>query len=412
MSLRQNINDYLKNRKNYRAIHLKVLLYMAWKNLISKKLRTALTISGVVIGITAIFFLLSFGLGIQQLVTKQVVGDRSLKSIDINTPNSKVLKLNEEFVNKVKSYPHVDKVGTEYSFPGAISYKGGEIDSVVYGINDDYQKLLTLNLTSGRLLKSDDNKAILINKSALDTIGLKDKPVDQKLTITIPLKNSSQKAQQIKEEFTIVGVVDSGAGSEIFMPDHVFSLAGVTTYQQVKVVADKNDNVASLRKQIESNGFQTTSLGDTLVEMNRIFKFFNVILVSFGSIGMVVSILGMFNTLTISLLERTKEIGLMITLGGRPSDMRKLFILEAVVISIVGAIIGIIGAVMIGRLVNIVMNGFAAHRGVTERFNLFSTPMWAIGAIVLMTTVVGLVVVYFPARRAEKISPIDALRRE
>lgn len=415
MKLLSNLKDYIKNRRNYRAIHLKVLLFIAWKNLSSKKLRTALTVSGVVIGITAIFFLLSFGLGLQQLVTRQIIGDKSLKAVDISTPNSRILKLNEDAINKFKSYPHVEKVGTEYSFPGAISYKGGEIDSVIYGINADYQKLITMNLVKGRLLNESDNKSIVINKSALDALGFKEKPenaLDKKLAVSVPLKNASTKQQQVSGEFTIVGVIDSGSGSEIFMPDHIFSIAGVQNYQQVKIIADRTENVVGLRKQIESNGFQTGSLADTLQEINKVFKFFNVILVSFGSIGMIVSILGMFNTLTISLLERTKEIGLMITLGGRPSDMRKLFILEATVISLVGAIIGIGGAIMAGKAVNLIMNTFAARRGVTDRFDLFSTPIWAVGGIILFTVIVGLGVVYFPARRAEKISPIDALRRE
>src|SRR5206468_3453072 len=110
------------------------------------------------------------------------------------------------------------------------------------------------------------------------------------------------------------------------------------------------------RKQIESMGFLTTSPIDTIEQINQMFKFFNVLLAGFGAIGMIVAVLGMFNTLTISLLERTKEVGLMITLGGRNRDMRKLFIFEAVLLSVAGAVIGIVSAIILGQIINLVMN--------------------------------------------------------
>src|SRR6185369_16117416 len=140
--------------------------------------------------------------------------------------------------------------------------------------------------------------------------------------------------------------------------------------------------------------------------------FFNIVLAGFGAIGMIVAVLGIFNTLTISLLERTKEIGLMITLGGRNRDMRKLFIFEAVLLSFAGAVIGIICAIIFGQLINLGMNLVSQHRGVTERFQLFANPWWLILGLVTFMLLVGLIVVFIPARRAARINPIDALRRE
>ncbi len=100
-------------KKHYTAIPLRMVIYIAWRNLVSKKLRTFLTIFGVIIGIGAIFFLLSFGLGIQNLVTKEIVGNSSVKSIDISSANSKVVQLNNEQVDKIKNLPHVEKYGLQ-----------------------------------------------------------------------------------------------------------------------------------------------------------------------------------------------------------------------------------------------------------------------------------------------------------
>ncbi len=401
-------------KRHYNAVKLRIILYMAWRNLVYKKLRTILTLMGIVIGIGAIFFLVSFGLGLQQLVAKEVIGDASIKAVDISSPNSKLVKLDVPQVNKIRTYPHVSKVGTQYSFASSLRFKGGEVDSVAYGVDKNYQEMSELNLVAGRLLKPDDNKSLVINKSALKALSISDagKAIDKPLSVNIPLQLSGAKEKEIKSNFTIVGVIDSGSGSEVFIPGSLFEVAGVPSYKQVKVIADDTSNIPGLRKQIESSGLQTTSPIDTLDQINQIFRFFNVVLVGFGAIGMIVAVLGMFNTLTISLLERTKEIGLMMTLGGRRSDMRKLFIIEACLLSVIGALLGICFAFVNGRVVNIIMNNFAHRRGVNESFTLFSNPIWLILALVGFMLATGLAVVYIPARRAEKINPIDALRRE
>lgn len=413
--LKNKVKETFPRRKKiYTSVRSKVLFSIAWKNLYAKKLRSLLTIFGVVIGIGAIYFLMSFGLGLQKLVTDEIIGDQSIKSIDISTPNSRIIKLDEETANKIKSFQNVEKVGVQYSYPGSLQRDGGEVDSVAYGIDLSYQDMTNLNLAHGRLLSSEDYRAVIINTSALEAIGITEpsKAVGQKLKITIPLNDSSLEQDSVEDEFEIVGVIDSGSGSEIFVPAANFSALGVTTFKNIRVIADDAENVPEVRAQIESIGFQTTSPIDTLDQINQIFRIFTFILIGFGSIGMIVSVLGMFNTLTISLLERTREIGLMMALGSRNSDMRKLFIFEAVLISFFGSVVGILLAIIAGQIVNFMMNRFSAARGVNESFQIFSNPLWAILLLIGFTIFVGLLVVFIPARRAQKINPIDALRRE
>lgn len=401
-------------RKQYKPIKSSILLYIAWQNFTSKKLRSFLTVFGVIIGVSAIFFLVSFGIGIQQLVTNQVVGDKSLKAIEVTSPNSKIIRLSEKMINTFKTYPHVKKVGLQYSFPGILSFSGGEADSVIYGVNQDYQNLSSLVLLKGRLLEASDSRAVVLNLSALKAVGI-DNPaeaISRDIKVTVPLERAKAKQSKISDTFTIVGVIESGSGSELFMPSSLFDIAGVPSYNQAKVVLDDIANVSTARKQIESTGFQTSSLTDTLTEIDNIFKFFNLILIGFGSIGMIVAVLGMFNTLTISLLERTREIGLMMALGARGRDVSRLFVFEAVLISLVGAVSGIILAFISGRIVNLYINVGARGRGVTESFDLFATPLVAVIGVMAITVIVGMVVVFLPARRAKHIDPIDALRRE
>ena len=388
---------------------------MAWRNLVTKKLRSFLTILGVIIGIGAIFFLLSLGLGLQDLVTNEIIGNQSVKSIDITSPNSRILKLDKTASDKIKDLPHVNTLGNSYSFAGSLKLNSSEVDTIVYGVDTNFQDLTDLSVTEGRLLTKDDVNSVFVNKAALQSIGITDekKVIDQQLHLKIPLEVTKEGApDSIDQSFKVVGVIDSGAGSEVFISGVLFDQAQVEQYAQVKLVADDTLNIPSLRKQIESMGFETTSPVDTIDQINQIFKYFNVVLVGFGAIGMIVAVLGMFNTLTISLLERTREIGLMVALGGRHKDMRKLFILEAVLLSLIGSIIGIILAMIAGEIVNFGMNKLASGRGVTDSFDLFATPPWLILSLVGFMVLVGLCVVLLPARRAEHINPIDALRRE
>lgn len=404
-------------RQQYPSIPKRTVVYMALRNLTHHKLRTILTLVGIVIGIGSIYFLLSFGLGLQQLVTNQVIGNQSLKSIDVSTQNSKIIKLDDTVYTKIRNLPHIARAGATYAYAGDIKAKGGESDVIVYGPDVNYQAMDNLLLAKGRLLKRNDQNVVLVNKVALRAIGINDvsDALDKKITVRVPLSAADVNkghAVEVTKELSIVGVVDSGEGGELFVPSHIFQTAGVDIYSNIRLEADKNEYVSALRRQVESLGLLTSSPSDTVGQVNQMFTFFNVILGGFGAIGMVVAVLGMFNTLTISLLERTQEIGLMVALGGRHRDMRRLFIAEAMLLSLLGAASGMILAIAGGQIINIVMNNLARSRGVTDEFGLFAHPPSLMIAVLLFMMVVGLIVVYFPARRAANINPIDALRRE
>ncbi len=406
----------MQSKRRYASIPAHVLMYMAWRNLVSKKLRSFLTMLGVMIGIGAIFFLFSLGLGLQSLVTNEIIGNQSIKSIDVTSPNSRILKLDNAATDKIGGLPHVSKIGSSYAFAGGLKFNSSEVDTIVYGVDKGYQELANLNLTKGRMLEANDGDAVFVNRSVLQAVGINNPEdiLDKKLNLKIPLHITAQDGSDkaIDQSFAIVGVIDSGSGNEVFIPKTYFDLARVDQFSQVKLLADDTANISGLRKQIESLGFETTSPMDTIDQINQMFKYFNIVLVGFGAIGMIVAVLGMFNTLTISLLERTREIGLMVALGARHKDMRKLFVLEAVLLSFIGAVFGIILAMIGGQFVNIGMNQLAMKRGVTDRFDLFATPPWLIASLIGFMVLVGLIVVFFPARRAEHINPIDALRRE
>ncbi len=411
-------------KQKYQAKYIKfrILILMAYKNLIFKKLRTWLTIGGVVIGIGAIVFLVSLGLGLQRLVTKEVVGSKSVKAIDVTNPKPKVLHLNKDMIAKFENYSDVSDIGKTYSFAGKVSYQNSTTDSVIYGANQSYLDLSSLRLVAGNKLALDNSSDILVNVSLLKTMGINDpsKVVGKKMKIIVPddknttIKTTSTKSESsdFTKEMTIIGVLETGSGAEVFATDKIFEQAGYGDYSQLKVVVNNGSKVASTRKQIESFGLSTSSPIDTIEQINQVFTILNVLLAGFGGIGMVIAVLGMFNTLTISLLERTREIGLLVSLGARKRDIRRLFIIEALVLSFFGASIGIIAAWGFGSSVNAFLMNYAKNKGVSQNISMFYIPVWLILGILIFTCLIGFIVVAYPARRAGRISPIDALRHE
>ncbi|HPR09093.1 ABC transporter permease [Candidatus Saccharibacteria bacterium] len=402
--------------KDRPTVQPRVLAMIAYRNLLQKRLRTLLTVSGIAIGIGSVYFLLSFGIGLQRLVANQVIGNQSIRTIDVKPTNSSIIKLDDIAVQRISEVPDVKEIGKIYYFPGSFKLNNSETDSIVYGIDKGYEQLTYLNLIKGELLKDTAVKnPIVMNKAALEAIGLGKDPsivIGKSIDITVPLPKIQSQSKVYQRSMQIVGVIDSGSGAEIFIPSTEFRQLGVPALTQLKVGVDSVETVSKARAQIESIGLETSSPVDTLNEINKVFNYLNLILIGFGGIGMLIAILGMFNTLTISLLERTKEIGLMVALGARSVDMKRLFIFEALFLSLVGATLGIVGAVGLGWLINIVMNMLAAGRGVKDGFQLFAHPYQLVFGVIGFMVIVGLLVVVLPARRAQKISPIDALRRE
>ena len=401
-------------------IRMRILLSMAYKNLLFKRLRTFLTVLGVVIGIGAIVFLVSLGLGLQKVVTDEIVGSNSVKAIDVSSPKPKTIKLNEDAVNKFAQYPKVESVAQTFSFAGKVVFQSSNTDTVINGSDQNYLELSSFKLVEGEKIAIPSDDQVIVNTSLLKTIGISDnaKIMKQKIKLVIP-KDKRQEASggaEVKEDFekevTVVGVIDSGSGAEVFTTYTLLLSSGFQDYNQVKVVVNTKEDVPAVRKQIESLGFITASPVDTLEQINQVFTILNFLLAGFGGIGMVIAVLGMFNTLTISLLERTKEIGLLISLGARRKDVKRLFVIEALALSFMGAVFGLIAAWGLGKGINMALYNLAQSRGVLDTFSVFFIPIWLIIGILAFTAITGLIVVAYPPRRASRISPIDALRHE
>ena len=393
-----------------RHARLHDLLYMAYANLRSKKFRSSITIIGIAIGAGSIFLLMSFGLGLQNLVTKQISDGISVNTIDVSVAGSRLLKIDDDAIRNMSAIDGVTDASGFFAQASKLKISGASADAVLYGIDDLYLKTGNFTLVAGRNIDPTKSNEIMIGSSILEALGMTDftKVIDTKVRVQSKLSDD----ENIDRDFTVVGVVSSSDGSESFVSSNIFYDLEADKYVGVKVLATDRDHVPTIRQTIEGMGYVTASPVDTLNQVDQFFRVLRLILVGFGTIGMVIAILGMINTLTISLLERTKEVALMLALGARPKDMKILFIIEAQLLSLLGALCGIISAVLIGSVIDVILNRLAIGRGAMDGFSVFATPLWLIVITLVAMALVGLVVAYIPAMRASRINSIEALRRE
>ena len=282
---------------------------------------------------------------------------------------------------------------------------------MIYGVDQEYLSLANLSVVAGEKIRTNTSDQLMISQSLVKSLGYSSEKdvIGKNIELTLRFDEGEH---DLSKPLKIVGVLEAKNGTAMYVSQEVFKSLGVDNYKQVKVVAKDDTDVASIRQQIEALGYQTTSPLDTIDQVNRFFKLFNIILLGFGGIGILIATTGMLNTLTVALLERTKEVGLMVALGARRRDMRRLFVSEALLLTLFGGVAGIIISLVVALIVNIVSNNLAISRGVDDSFSLFAVPWWLIVSTLLFMGLVGYIVSLIPAIRAGKIAPIDALRHE
>ena len=155
----------------------------------------------------------------------------------------------------------------------------------------------------------------------------------------------------------------------------------------------------------------TTSVIDTVEQINNLFSTLRQVLALMGAVALMVASLGMFNTLTVSLLERTREIGLMKAMGMKSYEVQELFLTESMVMGFFGGFSGIIFGFLSGKFLGFVLSAIAVFKGVGY-IDISYLPIPFVILILVLSLIVGLATGIYPAQRATKISALNALRYE
>lgn len=398
------------------------LIYLAWKNLWLHRLRAILTIGGVTLGVGAIVFLVSIGFGLERLVTSQVANFEAFTTVDVPSANLKTGKINQEAIERLKKIPRIAQVDEVVDLAGRarLSSQKSTAETVIVGVKPEYFKAAQVALQSGRFYKEDRRPPeVVINQSLAGLLGFTEKP-EAALGKTVLLdliipedlrKRDATEGPLVRSDVavTVVGIAGDADNPSLFLPLNVAEEAGAISRTSLKIKVESRRWVPEVRKSIENAGFSTEYVGDTVDQISQVFSLFRLVLGAFGLIALLVAALGTFNTLTISLMERIREVGLLKTLGMRERDIFRLFIAESLTIGAIGGILGVIGASAIGWAINAALQALAASSG-SDVVSVYHTPWSFILISGIGSLVVGFVTGFYPAYRAIKTSALDVLR--
>lgn len=225
------------------------------------------------------------------------------------------------------------------------------------------------------------------------------------------LSDSQKKVESVAADYTIVAVIPEDKSPIFYVPFIDLRGLGIEYYSQVKITANNQEVLSDVRKQVEGMGYVTTSVADTVTQINSFFASARIILGLLGMVALGVAALGMFNTLTVSLLERTREVGLMKAIGMKSVEVQELFLTESMVMAFFGGILGLLVGLIGGKALGAGLSLLSLFKGAGAIDVSYIPPVFIV-AILIFSLIVGIVTGIYPARRATSISALNALRYE
>lgn len=266
-------------------------------------------------------------------------------------------------------------------------------------------------------IDSKEQKEIVVNQSVLQllNIGL-DEAVGKELNLSLVvvgelLEDSSVRIESAPLNYKIVGVIPDEGTPIIYVPFMDVRSLGVNKYSQLKVIAKDNGSLRDIRTSIESAGYGTVSVADTVAQIDSLFSNLRLVLSILGLVTLSVAALGMFNTLTVSLLERTREVGLMRAMGLKSGEVKALFLTESMIMGLYGGILGLLLGIGLGKVLSLILSALSIVKGVGF-IDVSYVPFSFVVFVIFLSILVGITTGYYPAKRATKISALNALRYE
>lgn len=383
------------------------ILKVSIKNINGNKLRTILTMLGLIIGIASVIILVGIGSGTSNQVTSQV---QSLGA-DVLTLNitSSDTSLEYENIDELKNIQDITAAAPYKTVSGTVTH--GENSSGranIIATTNEYMEVMNLTISSGRLLSTIDldnnSKVCLLGSDIAETL----------------FENDTVAGNSIKidgDNYTVIGVITatgSSMGNDIdSMVIIPFTTAKYldsdTTINNVYIKVEDENKIENASSRVESyiistlglttDDFSVSSQDSMLSTMDEVNNSLSIMLGGIASISLIVAGIGVMNVMLVSVTERTKEIGIRKALGAKRSDILIQFLIEALLLCIVGGIIGIGLGVGIGMLLNQMGYNFVPE-------------IWIILIAFFSSVMIGLLFGIFPAYKASKLNPIDALHTE
>jgi ABC-type lipoprotein export system ATPase subunit/ABC-type lipoprotein release transport system permease subunit len=433
-----------KDSKPNDSLSFKDLLRTASGNLRRRPVRNILTSAGVVIGIITLVAMVSFGVGVQAEVNRnfQALGLENVfvsptfpEEEDFFDPfgfSEPELPLTPEIAANFSSMQEVQSVTPVLNLPTnmevSLAFEG---QSFPLRVSGDFGRgpggvgnMTPPEMLAGEPLGEGETQGMIVIVGLADQL-LADSSrtyadlVGQPVILTVRLPRGETR------EFstTIVGVEDSRSfqTADLGLQERTEIKAWwygrpdtLTTdgYDMLVVRAADENSVPVVLEAAEAQGLQAQSLGAILELANRVLAVMQALLGSVGGLALLVATLGVANTMMMAIYERTREIGVLKALGARNREVRRMFTADAVLLGFIGGVVGLILGTLLGRLVDRIGHIYLANEGVTGIGQMSIVPPWlAIGALIF-AAFIGVLGGFYPAMRAARLDPVEALRHE
>jgi putative ABC transport system permease protein len=436
---------------------LRDLSELAVRNLRESVLRNSLTTLGVAVGVASLVAMLSLGVGLQQLATSRLSKSGLFDTVFVTpkfnmrggpqsqagTPqNGEPRLLDEDARQELTKLPNVIEVFPQIRFPTEVRFDGKPYPTVVAGMPQSSQQSGSFEGMVGSFFSGESaDEAILqiefAKELSKDTNSLVGKNLSIRYAERQQMEDGSGGFSIIPKEkqLKIIGIVEtepaSGFGGfgngRLLIPlgvaqslratqindlrDAVRGGPAKPTYSSLTVRAKSTSDVDAIEAAVKKLGFGAFSLLDASKSLKIFFGVFDLILGLFASLALAVATLGIVNTLVMAILERRREIGVLKALGASDGDVKTLFFFEAGVMGFLGGIGGVIFGWLIGRGLNLATNIYLKRRDLPS-IEVSYVPAWLVFVAITFAVVISLVAGLYPASRAAKLNPVEALRYE
>jgi putative ABC transport system permease protein len=450
-------------------MRLRDMTELAVRNLREAILRNSLTTLGVAVGVASLVAMLSLGVGLQQLATSRlsksglfdsifVTAKTNLRGAGAGPPATraaapKARPLDENARTEITKLPNVIEVYPQIRFFSEVRFDGKPYATMVAGMPESSKQSGSFDGMQGSFFStSNADEAILqmefakeLNPQTSQLIG-KDLVLRYAERQSLAPESAGASQNQNSGGFSVVpkekhlrimGVVDTepasgfgGFGSgrlliplsvaETLRAAQVNDLRDVLrsssspdkpAYASLTVRVKSPSLVDATEAKIKDLGFGAFSLLDASKSLRIFFSVFDLLLGIFGSLALAVATLGIINTLVMAILERRREIGVLKALGAADSDVKQLFFVEAGVMGLAGGVLGVFFGWLIGQALTLGTNIYLKRQDLPG-VNISSVPWWLIAGAIGFAVLVSLIAGLYPASRAAKLNPVDALRYE
>ena len=425
---------------------LKDLAKTSFSNLGRRKVRTALSAVGVTVGILTIVTMLSLGVGVQQEVT-QALQSAGLETVRIRPateertgfsrfvePERTVL-ITPDLVEEIRARDDVVEVSPHIYVPWGVnaSLKVGDemlrisVDEAPWIPGEPFTQ--PPELIAGEELAADAQGEIIVSSDPLASLGYEEQAViDDLIGQEVALVLKAPRGDTQTFPLRLVGVFDPSYGFDgPYFDAHINAADALALkawwyndpdilahegYDALTVKAASLNDAVQVVEQFQEQGFEVTSLRIMLDMVNETMVILQTMLGSVGGLALFVASIGIANTMVMAIYERTREIGVLKAVGASPGDIRLLFVTEAACIGLLGGIIGTVGGWLLGLGLNEGILAYMRSQEVPVTGTFFVVTGWLVLLALVFAMVVGLLAGLYPAARAARLDPLEALRHE